>query len=352
MSSDGLFSDDKALIRSLTSSLNNIFSEELKKERELDQKYKLKLTEEEKKYMNLLQDKYKYLNRKGSKQYFPAVKKICKFGFKNYFLFRTKNSFEEYNYAKEFRKAFLKMIAKSFLEVAVYSALFYSWMRMIKHKGSADNAILIIFTLLLSLGSINSNSYQLLNTMSYPLSPKDLTLRQSFVEELVFDCNRSNVIIEEVKYLSKVMDIEKKFTYDFITPLTSSHLEVILYKGRLFINSDNFSKLLGIRNIDKLDKPRITSLNIFNSKERDILFCLLKVYQMLLDEYIEKNKINMIASVNPQTDAMNKLIEENKITEKQLNLLKLISKENIIGYDKLFKNIEFDKIDQIKNKKL
>lgn len=352
MTSNGILSDDKALIKSLTSSLTNIFSEELKKEQALEQKYKLKLTEEEKKYMNLLQDKYKYLNKKGSKKYFPAVRKIFKFGLKNYFLFQTKNSIEEYNYAKEFRKSFFKMVGKCICEVSVYSALFYSWMRMIKHKGSADNAILLFFTVLLSFGSINSNSYKLLNTMSYPLSPKDISLRQNFVEELVFECNRSNLIIEEVKYLSKVIDMERKFTYDFITPLTSSHLEVILYKGRLFINSDNFAKLLGIRNIDKLEKPRITNLNIYNSKERDILFCLLKVYQMLLDEYIEKNSINMIASVNPQTDAMNKLIEENKISEQQLNLMKRISKESIIGYDKLYKNIEFDKLEQNKNKKV
>jgi hypothetical protein len=350
MTTNGLLSDDKALIKSLTSSLNSIFSEELKNEYELEQKYKLKLTEAEKKYMNFLQDKYKYLKKKGSKQYFPAIRKICAFGFKNYFFFRTKNSYEEYNYAKEFRRSFFKMVAKSFFEVGLYTAIFYSWMRMIKHKGSADNLILFLFTAMMALGSINYNSYYLLNTISFPLSPKDITVRQIFVEELVFECNRSTTILEEIKYLSKIMDNDRKYTFDFITPLTSSHLEVIIYKGRLFINSDNFGKLLGIRNIDKVEKPRITNFNIYNSKERDIIFCLLKVYQLLLDEYISKNNINMIANINPQTDAMNKLIRENKISEQQINLMKRISKENIIGYDKIYKDIEFHKIEQ--NKKI
>jgi len=337
--------ENKVFIKAITEKLEEIFADDIKNDTELEKKYKLKLSSEEKDYIKELQTKYKYLNQYGRYHYFPAMRSVFYFLISNYFNFKTKSSIEQYKYAKEMRFNTFKMLLSGLTQSFLLSIIFYYWMKLLKHKGAGDKLLVFGFGILFSLASLNGKCYNFFNNSNFPLDPVDIIKRKELIEELVFGSNRSIVITNELKFLSKAIDVNEKMEFSFVTPLTASHLEIILYKGKIFINSDDFNKLFGIRNYDKVKNPNISSLNMLNTRERDIIICLLKVYSLLIEKYCDKYKIKMKTYMNPQTEQLQYYIDNNLISSEQVEMMKRIKEEKSLSYEKIFKDIDFSKID-------
>jgi hypothetical protein len=228
--------------------------------------------------------------------------------------------------------------------------MFYYWIKLLKHKGSGDKMLVLGFTVIFSLASLNSNCYNFFNnSTNFPIDPNDIIKRKELIEELVFGSNRSIVLSNELKTLSKAIDFNEKMEFSFVTPLTANHLEVILYKGKIFINSDDFSKLFGVRSYDKVKNPNISNLNMLNTRERDIIICLIKVYSLLIEKYCDKYKIKMKSYMNPQTEQLQYYIDNNLISNEQVEMMRKIKEEKSLSYEKIFKEIDFSQLNK-KNK--
>lgn len=343
--------ENKIMVKAITEKLQEIFADEIKNDEELERKYKLKLSSEEKDYIKELQSKYKYLNQHGRYHYFPALRSVFYFLFSNYFnFFKTRTSIEQYKYAKQMRFESCKILLSSMTQSFLFSIIFYYWIKLLKHKGSGDKMLVLGFTVIFSLASLNSNCYNFFNnSTNFPIDPNDIIKRKELIEELVFGSNRSIVLSNELKTLSKAIDFNEKMEFSFVTPLTANHLEVILYKGKIFINSDDFSKLFGVRSYDKVKNPNISNLNMLNTRERDIIICLIKVYSLLIEKYCDKYKIKMKSYMNPQTEQLQYYIDNNLISNEQVEMMRKIKEEKSLSYEKIFKEIDFSQLNK-KNK--
>jgi hypothetical protein len=164
-----------------------------------------------------------------------------------------------------------------------------------------------------------------------PINYKDLVRRKDLIEEFVYADNKSFILTNELKKLSKYY-IQEKIEYKFITPTTGQVVTFILTNGRLYLSCDNYGEVFGY----SVDKPRakIDNLNASDYRERDVIYGLFKLYDMILEKYIEKfNIVKESKTVN--TEAFEQIVSERGLDDDMIKLIK---------NSKLIKDVEFNKV--------
>lgn len=192
----------------------------------------------------------------------------------------------------------------------------FLWMRLLKQKGRKDFKYLLTMNFFISLSFINGYSYYMLLYTKLPLNQIDLNNRKELIEQFVFGSNFSIVLTEEIKKISKYY-IPHKIEHSFVTSL-GQKVTFIIKQGRLYLSCQNYSEVFGYnsRNI----KAKIDNLDIFNIRERDLIFGLFKLYDNLIDEYKKLHNIPDQVK-NVETEIIEDMIKSKKIAKKELDLL-------------------------------
>jgi hypothetical protein len=166
---------------------------------------------------------------------------------------------------------------------------------------------------------------------SPPINFIDLERRKELIEEFVFSDNKSFILTNELKKMSKFY-VPEKIEFKFITPSTGQIIDFILVNGRLYLSCDNYGEVFGYSSA----KPRakIDNLNASDFRERDVIFGLFKLYDMVLERYIEKYNIKKEVK-NYNTEVFEEIVSEKGIDEEMLRLIK---------NSRLIKDVEFGKI--------
>lgn len=217
------------------------------------------------------------------------------------------------------RKEAFKLVLKSVLQSGAYILLFYYWMRLLKHKGKKDFIFMGLMSLFISLGAFNRQCYNFLLSVPFPTHVSDLERRKEVVEEFVFSSNRPAVLTEEIKKLSKELFFEEKIEMDYVTSLTKTRITFTAWKGRLYLSSGNYAELFGVKNLNARAQPKISELNVYNTRERDIIFGLFKFYDFLIDKYKRENGIAERESL--KKEQFRKLLEKGKVKDEVLRNL-------------------------------
>lgn len=164
------------------------------------------------------------------------------------------------------------------------------------------------------------------------MSNKDLEARKDLLEEFVFGSNKSFVLTQEIKKISKYY-IKDKTEHIFITPHSGQKLTFIVTNGRLYLSCVNYAEVFGY-NIGNI-KAKIENLNYYNLRDRDIILGLFEVYDILIQKYKEKFEIkDEVKTIN--TEILEEIIKDKNISEKSLDFLKK---------SKLLQDVEFSKLD-------
>jgi len=136
--------------------VSSVFAKEIQDEIKLEEKYKLNHTEEELKHRKELQSKFRGNNTTERRKFLNAFWISFRWVRKNYLNFSSKNSFEEYDYAKHVLAGYSKLIFYGCLNGCGYTLLLYFWMRLLKHKGRKDKYYLFGMNFFMSLMFISN----------------------------------------------------------------------------------------------------------------------------------------------------------------------------------------------------
>lgn len=341
------FLNDNNINKELKLLLQKSFKDEIKKDEEIDKIYNLNKSKEDFEDLNKYQEEYKHFYTiKNLFQLAPGFNKVLKYCYPYINIFKDRDNISEYNYAKEVRRQFSYFVVFNMFQSSIKIGLFYAFMRAVKHKGSKDFYYMLLVSLLLTSNSFESNSHAFLTKITYPLSQKDIQRRKNFVNEFIFTLNRSFVLLEEIRSLSYFIDKDKRFTYTFITPTTGSKIDIMLQNGKKYLSCDNFSILFGsdYYGNNKKNKPKLEFLNIFNSREKDIILCFLKVYNKLIEEYCAKYNILHYEEINSRTKLLQDMIDKGEITKDKLDHIQEINKSGTREFQGKFDDIQFDKL--------
>jgi len=152
------------------------------------------------------------------------------------------------------------------------------------------------------------------------------------MEEFVFGSNKSYVLTQEIKKISKYY-FKDKIEHIYITPHSGQKVTFIITDGRLYLSCVDYAEVFGY-NTGNI-KAKIENLNYYNLRDRDIIFGLLEVYEILVQKYKEKFNIkDEVKTIN--TEILEKIIKDKNISEKSLDYLKK---------SKLLQDVEFSKLE-------
>ncbi len=112
----------------------------------------------------------------------------------------------------------------------------------------------------------------------------------------------------------------------------------ITTEGRMYLLCDNYAEVFGFTGKNKLRK--INNLDVMNMREKEIVIGLFKLYDALIDKYMELYKIDKKKEKNLNTKIFEEIVKNNKLDNQTINVIK---------QTKLLKNVEFDKIEKIAN---
>ncbi len=159
----------------------------------------------------------------------------------------------------------------------------------------------------------------------------------------MFKGNRSRVLREEIKYLSLNLKEDDQIVYKFVTPTTNCQVELIAFKGKLYMNCDNFQQLFGVKNYDNINTPSIQELDVNYLREYEIIVGMLKMYYILIEKY---KKVNGIIEDydTPEDKILKQYIKENKLSEEELKLMEKLREQGTQEYSDIFKNINYNQI--------
>lgn len=292
-------------------------------------------------YEQLIETKKYFIHTSRFSSYY-ALRKLLNHLYQKHF-FRNKLTYEEYIYSKQVKSSFLKLVIISTSKSILWGVAFFIWMRLVKHKSKKDIPVTIAITVGMGITYLNHLCHYFSTYTPFPLNSKDIEDRARLVEEFVFRGNRSRVLREEIKMLSLVLKQDDQITYSFITPTTNCKVELICFKGKLYMNCDNFQQLFGIKGYDNINMPNIQELDVNYLREYEIIVGMLKLYYILLERFKQINGIEDDFDT-PEDKLVKQYIRENKLNEEQLELIKKINEQGAQGYSGLFKNISYDQI--------
>lgn len=286
-----------------------------------------------------------------------GIRKMTRFLFGNY-IFNKKESFEEYNYSKSVKITAVKILLKSMIANLFYTFLFFVWMRTLKHKSSKDKMVIFQFAFIASFATMNHYSYSFFVNTPIPLSKNDFEKRLNLIDCFVLQGNKSFILSEEIKHLSKLLDSEQEVKVKIITPTSKAGLELITWKGKLYMNSDNYLNLFGYKNSEAAKRGSIQVLNCYNTYEYEILIALYKLYFELYKMYKKKNGIeNENEELNMKEKYIKELIQSGNIKRSDLQMMEKLNNlksqknsENIFNmkeyseFKDLVEDIDYSKI--------
>jgi len=158
------------------------------------------------------------------------------------------------------------------------------------------------------------------------------------MEEFVFGSNKSYVLTQEIKKISKYY-IKDKIEYKYITPHSGQKVTFIITDGRLYLSCVNYSEVFGF-NVGNM-KAKIDNLNYYNLRDRDIILGLFDLYDVLVLKYKEKFDIkDEVKTIN--TEILDELVKNKNISKASLDYLMK---------SKLLQDVEFSKLDIENNMK-
>ncbi len=164
-----------------------------------------------------------------------------------------------------------------------------------------------------------------------PLCNKYLDSRKELLEDFVFGSNKSFVLTQEIKKISKYY-IKEKVEHAYITPNSGQKITFIITDGRLYLSCVNYAEVFGY-NIGNI-KAKIENLNYYNLRDRDIILGLIELYDILVQKYKERFNIkDEVKTIN--TEILEEIIKDKNISLKNIDFLKK---------SKLLQDVEFSKI--------
>jgi hypothetical protein len=288
-------------------------------------------------YRKELQQKYLFFHKQRSKTSFNGIRKTWKWLRRHYLNLEVKDSIDTYEYSKHLRNQFLKLMFDGFLKSTVFTFAIFLWMRLVKHRGKKDLYYLAGVNAFIGFTLFSTNCYFFLMKSRLPLSKTHLDYRKELVEEFVFGCNKSIVLTEEIKKISKFY-LPERIEHSFVTSL-GQKVTLIVFKGRLYLSCDNYAEVFGYGGKNKLAKMDL--LNVMVVREREIIYGLFKLYDILIDKYMNKNKIEAKPK-NFETQILEEIAQEMNLSEKQIEML---------VKSRQLREIQFDRINFSKNTK-
>lgn len=151
------------------------------------------------------------------------------------------------------------------------------------------------------------------------------------MEEFVFGSNKSFVLTQEIKKISKYY-FKEKVEHIYITPHSGQKVSFIVTEGRLYLSCVDYAEVFGY-NIGNI-KAKIENLNYYNLKDRDVILGLFELYDLLIDKYKEKFNIkDSVKTIN--TEILEEIIKNKNLTEENLNYLKK---------SRILQDVEYSKI--------
>lgn len=152
------------------------------------------------------------------------------------------------------------------------------------------------------------------------------------MEEFVFGSNKSYVLTQEIKKISKYY-LKDKIEHIYITPHSGQKITFIITEGRLYLSCVNYAEVFGY-NVGNI-KAKIENLNYYNLRDRDIILGLFELYDILVEKYKEKFNIkDEVKTIN--TEILQEIVKDKNISEKSLDYLKK---------SKLLQDVEFSKLE-------
>jgi hypothetical protein len=281
-------------------------------------------------YRKELQQKYLFFHKQRSKTSYNGIRKTWKWLRRHYLNLEVKDSLDTYEYSKHLRNQFLKFMAEAFIKSTVFSFAVFLWMRLVKHKGKKDLYFLAGVNAFIGFTLFSTNCYYFLMKTRLPLSKTHLDYRKELIEEFIFGCNKSIVLTEEIKKISKFY-LPHKIEHSFVTSL-GQKVTLIVMKGRLYLSCENYAEVFGYGGKNKLAKMDL--LNVMVVREREIIYGLFKLYDILIDKYMDKNKIEAKPK-NFETQILEEIAQEMNLNEKQIEML---------VKSRRLKNIQFDRL--------
>jgi len=241
-----------------------------------------------------------------------------------------KETIENYEYAKHVRNTFYTMAVSSMLKSTGITFIIFLWMRLVKHKGKKDLLYLGLVNAFISLSWWSMSCYYLPSMTRLPMRQSDLNFRKDLIEDFVLGNNKSMVLTEEIKKISKFY-VPKKIEHSFVTSL-GQKVTLIAYKGRLYVMCDNYAEVFGYSGKNKLAKMDLLDVN--NLREREIIYGLFKFYDVLTEEYKKKYKIEGDGK-NLNTEILEEIAKEKNLNQDQLEYIK---------NSKMLKEVQFNKL--------
>lgn len=150
--------------------------------------------------------------------------------------------------------------------------------------------------------------------------------------EYLVGANKSYVLTQEIKKISKIY-IKEKIEFDYITKNSGQKVTFILTEGRLYITCTDYAEVFGY-NQGNL-KSKIENLDFFNLRDREIIYGLLELYDLIIEKYIERYEIKKDEK-NINTEILQEIVRNKNITEKDMEFIKK---------SKLLQDIEYSKIE-------
>lgn len=281
-------------------------------------------------YRKELQQKYLFFHKQRSKTSFNGIRKTWKWLRRHYLNFEVKDSIETYEYSKHLRNQFLKLMSEAFLKSTIFSFAIFLWMRLVKHKGKKDILYIAGINAFIGFTYFSTNCYYFMMKTRLPLSKTHLDNRKELIEEFIFGCNKSIVLTEEIKKISKFY-LPQKIEHSFVTSL-GQKVTLIVMKGRLYLSCENYAEVFGYGGKNKLAKMDL--LNVMVVREREIIYGLFKLYDILIDRYMDKNKIDARPK-NFETQILQEIADEMNLTENQIEMLVKSRRLKEIQFDRL-----------------
>jgi hypothetical protein len=326
----------------------NEFKNEIREDIELERKYNSLHTEEELNYRKEIQSKFLFFHKQKKANFLYGIRRTWTWLRNNYFNFKVKETIDRYEYSKNLKSEFLKIILIGMGRASFSTFFIFLWMRLIKQKGKKDFQYLFLMNAVIALFFFSAGSYEILIRSRLPLNKYDIDLRKELLEDFVLGCNRSMCLTEEIKKISKFYLPERK-EFSTVTSL-GQKITFITQNGKLYVSCDNYAEVFGYSAKNKLAKMK--SLNISVLREREVIYSLFRFYDHMIAEYMKKFNISE-KYLNFETKVVQDMIDKNEINEKQLNYMRNNSYLNNVQFrllkfqekpTNLNKNIQTDTI--------
>lgn len=150
------------------------------------------------------------------------------------------------------------------------------------------------------------------------------------LEMYVYAENNVTALTTEIKKLSKYY-FKEEVDLPYIT-YTGQKINFITKEGRLYLKCENYSEIFGYSRENTALK--INNLNIYNLRDREVIFGLFKLYDTLIEGYMKKYNINPDEK-NLKTEILEEIILKNNLSDKDLEILKNAKVLKDVDYTKI-----------------